>query len=385
MVEVKSGPNRCIICLCYRSPSQSSEEFDQFCRKWEETVRNINSCNPTSTLFLGDFNVKNSDWWNGDTTDVGGREIQSLAAQHGLQQLIDEPTHIPPNTSSSCIDLIFSLGNHLILDSGVLPSLYSRCHHQVTFCKVNFKIPLLPSYTRRIWDFSQANKDAIHRAINEINWDTFFAGLDINGQVSLLSETILNVFANFIPNKIITVRSKDDVWMTAEVKRVLLEKGKIYERYVKRGRRQEDFETLCEAQSRSRKAVKDAKRAYYSRLADSLNDPNLKSKKYWSIINQFLHKKKAPRIPPIRDNSNNLVSDTLGKANTFNQFFANQCSLINTDSVLPAETLATNLSLEGVNFDKAKILALIKGLNANKAHGWDEISIQMIQIMLNRL
>ena len=52
----------------------------------------------------------------------------------------------------------------------------------------------------------------------------------------------------------------------------------------------------------------------------------------------------------------------------------------NTDSVLPAETLATNLSLEGVNFDEAKILALIKVLNANKAHGWDEISIQMIQI-----
>ena len=250
----------------------------------------------------------------------------------------------------------------------------------MTFCNVNFKIPLPPSYTRKIWDFSRANKDAIRRAINEINWDIFFEGLDINEQVSVLNETLLNIFSNFVPNKIISVRSKDDVWMTAEVKRVLLEKSKIYERYVKRGRRPDDFVTLCEAQSRSRRAVRDAKRAHYSRLADSLNDPNLKSKKYWSIINQFLHKKKAPRIPPVRDSNNKLVADTSVKANTFNQFFAKQCSLIETDSVLPPEYFATDLKLDNVNLDEAKILALIQGLNANKAHGWDEISIQMIQI-----
>jgi len=116
--EMKTGANRFFLCLCYRSPSQNSDEFADFSRKWEET----NDCSPTAAIFLGDFNIRNSDWWDGDTTDPHGREIHNLATQHGLHQLIDGPTHILP-ASSSCIDLIFSSANHLALDSGTLPSL----------------------------------------------------------------------------------------------------------------------------------------------------------------------------------------------------------------------------------------------------------------------
>ena len=380
VVEIKTGSGRFFLCVCYRSPSQTPGEFDDFSSKWEETIINVNNCSPNSAIFLGDFNVKNSDWWNGDTTDAGGREIQNLATQHGLDQLIDGPTHIPPNASPSCIDLIFSSANHLSLDSGVLPSLYPRCHHQIVFCKIDFKIPFPPAYKRRIWDFSRANSTAIKRAMDMANWDRLFEGLDIDDQVSLLTETLLNIFSNFVPNKILTVKNKDSVWMTAGVKRLLLEKGKIYERYVKNGRTEEDFATLSEAQSRCKKAIKDAKKTYYTRLANSFNDPSLASKKYWSILNQFLHKKKSPRIPPVRNASNNLVADTLEKANIFNRFFANQCSLIETDSVLPPENFDIDLRLNNIVLDEAKVLELIRALDSNKAHGWDEISIQMVKI-----
>ena len=168
--------------------------------------------------------------------------------------------------------------------------------------------------------------------------------------------------------------------MTAEVKRILLEQGKVYRRYVKNGRRDEDRISLCEVQSRCRRAIKDAKNSFYSRLANSLNDPNLSSKKYWSILNQFLHKKKTPRIPPIRDASDALIADVPKKANIFNSFFARQCSLIATDSVLPPESFATNLRFDTILLDEAKILALIRALDNKKAYGWDEISIQIIKL-----
>ena len=85
VVEMKSGANRLFLCVCYRSPSQTSDEFEhdlRFSRKWEETIININHFSPTATIFLGDLNVKNSDWWGGHVTDPGGREIQELATQH---------------------------------------------------------------------------------------------------------------------------------------------------------------------------------------------------------------------------------------------------------------------------------------------------------------
>ena len=186
--------------------------------------------------------------------------------------------------------------------------------------------------------------------------------------------------SNFVPNKVITIRNKDAVWMTAQIKKALHEKSKVYERYVKNGRRKEDLKTLQEHQSRCRRAVRDAKNSHFSRLANKLNDPNVGSKKYWSILNQFFHKRKPPRIPPVRDSSNNLIADVPTKTNIFSQFFANQCSLIDTDSVLPQQNLLTNLTINNIALDEPKILALIRALSANKAHGWDEISTQMIKI-----
>ena len=377
--EVKSGVNKCFLCLCYRSPSQNSEQFDTFKLKWEETVININQCSPTLSIYIGDFNARNSDWWTGDTTDTEGRDLGDLAEQYSLFQVIDKPTHILPN-SSTCIDLIFTSVKNLTLESGVLPSLYPRCHHQVTFAKVNFKISFPQAYKRKIWDFSRADSRLIRRAMDEFDWDRAFTGVDLNRQVSLLTETITNIFSNFVPNKTITVRNKDALWMTDGVKRLILEKAKIYRRFVKRGRKVEDLQSLREITFRCKVAVKDAKDAYFSRLSNSLNDPNIDSKRYWSILNQFLHRRKIPKIPPVRDSNNVLISDVKTKADVFNSFFATQCSLIDTNSVLPPESFVTDLRLDSVVLDEAKVLALIRGLNVNKAHGWDDISIRMIKI-----
>ena len=199
-------------------------------------------------------------------------------------------------------------------------------------------------------------------------------------RVSFLSDCILNIFSNLVPNRIVTIRDKDALWMTPEIKRIILEKAKTYRRFVRNGRNPADRQILREVSYRCKLAIKDAKESYFTRLGNSLNDPNIGSKKYWSVLNQFLHKRKIPKIPPIRDERNVLVCDVSHKANIFNAFFANQCSLIETGSVLPPETFHTNARLGNLNFDEAKILALIKSLDVNKAHGWDEISSRMVKI-----
>ena len=233
--ELKSGANTLIFCLIYRSPSQDSDSFESFKVKWEETIQNIQDCSPTTSIFIGDFNVRNSDWWVNDITNSKGQDISEIASQYNLHQIIDKPTHILPG-SSSCIDLIFTSSEDFVSESGVLPTLHSRCHHQLVYAKFNFKIPLPPAYKRRIWDFSRADPISINRALGDINWDVAFHGLDLDSRVSFLTECVINVFTNLVPNKIITVRAKDALWMTPEIKRLLLEKAKIYKRYVKNGR-----------------------------------------------------------------------------------------------------------------------------------------------------
>ena len=66
--------------------------------------------------------------------------------------------------------------------------------------------------------------------------------------------------------------------------------------------------------------------------------------------------------------------------NTFNSFFAKQCSLIETGSELPAVYLLTHHHLESVNLDPVKILSVICTFDVSKAHGWDNVSVSMVKI-----
>ena len=83
--------------------------------------------------------------YDGATTDA-------LTSKFGLQQIIKEPTHISAE-SSSCIDLIFTSHQNLVMESGVNPSLHPNCHHQITYSKFNLKIHYPPSYEREIWHY----------------------------------------------------------------------------------------------------------------------------------------------------------------------------------------------------------------------------------------
>ena len=110
-----------------------------------------------------------------------------------------------------------------------------------------------------------------------------------------------------------------------------------------------------------------------------MNDPAITPKEYYSILHNSLHKRKIPKIPPIRPN-NTLLTDTLIKANTFNSFFTKQCSLVETGSELPADYLLTHHRLESVNLDPAYILCIICAFDVSKAHGWDDVSVRMVTI-----
>ena len=125
--------------------------------------------------------------------------------------------------------------------------------------------------------------------------------------------------------------------------------------------------------------IKIAKEKYLSLLGDKLNDQKIDTKKYWSVLHSFLNRCKIPHIPPIFHN-NTFVTNIPEKASLFNELFASQCIVTNTNSDLSPFSYATNLRLKTVIFDTEKIMSLIRPVNSNKAHGWDEISVNMVTI-----
>ena len=131
VVELKSKKYKCFITCLYRSPSQSDHEFNIFINDLEIALSKLNLESPLISVVLGDFNAKCNKWLSTDINNVSGVELDKLFSLSGFTQLINEPTNFEPNKRKTCIDLIFSSQPNLISESGVHPSLYQTCHHQI--------------------------------------------------------------------------------------------------------------------------------------------------------------------------------------------------------------------------------------------------------------
>ena len=139
---------------------------------FKKFLSDTSSCSSLFTIILGDFNARSSVWWTRDKTTIEGTQLESLTTVHGFHQLISQPTHVLPQTSS-CIDLIFTDQPNLIVDSGAHPSLHSN-HHQITYCKLNLSIEYPPPYEILVWDYNRANVEGIKKSIESVNSKVMF-------------------------------------------------------------------------------------------------------------------------------------------------------------------------------------------------------------------
>ena len=62
------------------------------------------------------------------------------------------------------------------------------------------------------------------RSIESFDWSKLFSGKNVHKQVKLFNKTLLNIFHNFIPNKIIVCEDKDPPWMNGEIKKMIKRK-----------------------------------------------------------------------------------------------------------------------------------------------------------------
>ena len=74
----------------YRSPSQSSIEFESFFSGFEDMLNSVLFSKSQFTVILVDFNARSSTWWSNDITNINGTLIDSLTTTHGFKQLISD-------------------------------------------------------------------------------------------------------------------------------------------------------------------------------------------------------------------------------------------------------------------------------------------------------
>ena len=78
-----------------------------------------------------------------------------------------------------------------------------------------------------------------------------------------------------------------------------------------------------------------------------------------------------------------FVTDIQTKANIFNNFFADQCTPLKNDIVLPtSQMLLTSSRLCALKFNEEEIIKIIRNLNVHKTHGHDDIILVLLLLLL---
>ena len=69
-------------------------EFNEFLTNFERLLKS------SLLVILADFNAQSKSWCLDDITTYEGSKIDPLTITHGLHQLISQPTHLPPTSST---------------------------------------------------------------------------------------------------------------------------------------------------------------------------------------------------------------------------------------------------------------------------------------------
>ena len=162
---------------------------------------------------------------------------------------------------------------------------------------------------------------------------------NVDDMVSILTDKLLSIMSDNIPNKVITVNDKDAPWVTPEVKRAIKRNRRVFDRWKGRGRPIGGRALVQQVQIETNNIIETAKESYTKDLGKKLCNPKSGSNVFWSAFKRLLNNKKLSNIPPLQEN-NNFVTSFTDKANIFNTYFDSICRPIDNGSLLPLLHLA---------------------------------------------
>ena len=155
----------------------------------------------------------------------------------------------------------------------------------------------------------------MQKSTSLFNWEKAFENLSIKEKAGLLNNTLLKIFCNYIPNKIVNCSYRDPPWISKQIKSKLKNRSKIRKECYRKG---QDPIIFAELRRISRMRIKNQ---LYSKRSNVLNDKHTDPKVYWTVLNNFLNNIKILSVLPVLA-SGETITNIVEKANIFNESFA---------------------------------------------------------------
>ena len=215
-------------------------------------------------------------------------------------------------------------------------------------------------------------------------WDLIFENqIGIDNIVQTVTNTLLEMAAETIPNRIITVRNGDLPWITTELRKLMRKRDRLRKKAKKK-----NSDYYWSKFKRIRNKVVDSLRAakstYHCKLCDKIKANKFGSKDWWNLVKQVSNiSQKSHGIKILVSDNDEIITDDHNKANALNNFFASQTYIDELHATLPDlpnhENAPDIPTLDRIVLTERNVEDILKTLDTSKAMGPDLINARILK------
>ena len=372
--------------VIYRPPSRttdaqtSKEEDDKFIKDIHKTLGKIRSHRASNKIICGDLNFGDVYNFHGG---LKGKPLDSIAApmfmEKGFIELIDIPTR-KIGMSTSLIDLIYVNKTDDVVLTATTPPI---ADHSGTFISMNTMTFKKPPKNFIKYDYDAANWDGIEEKLqllnNKFQYDDSIELCQgtIDKMALEFSETLIKIKNDHVPHKSVTIHEKDKPWLDSTTRKKLTKKNRAFKVYskaidsIKRNNTQtaaenDKIKKLFDKYKEKKKdfeyTARKSKQTFFNGLKKILSNPDVPSKKKFTMLNRLTNTGKDANIPPLIDNDK-VINNPLEKAQIFNKFFASKSKIQGKHDMPPKlDPIPTTSDLNDITTSHYEIGPFIKNM-----------------------
>jgi len=275
---------------------------------------------PNKIIYIvGDFNI---DLLKNDCHNIS-TDFTNILYSQSFFPLIHLPTRVT-KSSATLIDNIFC--NHLTPhDSGVIVSDFSD-HYPIFTTFKNIKTYSSDIIDNQKHNFSPNNIKNLQTFLESFNWEEILLISNVNEGFAKFNDILQNSINQFCPVQSIKAKKKKQPWMTSGLLISSIKKNKLYKKYISNPS-SSNKNIYLKYKNMYTKIVKAAEKLYFLNEF-SLNKSNLK--KTWDLIKISLNKNNSFCKIILKDDDDNLITDSKIISNKLNEHFSSVSTINDT-------------------------------------------------------
>ena len=372
-IEIINKTKHVLFGVFYRPPNSDSTYFSSI----EDSFHLATDTSINDIIITGDFNFNVLHAQH-------SRKIEALCRQFSLYQMITEPTHFTEN-SSSLLDIILVNNKNHVTTSGVGDPFLDQNirYHCPVFGVFKFTKPKVQCYKRHIWQYDRDDYDHMRALASTTNWHSLQDD-DVDIYALNLTNKILHIAKECIPNRVVTIRPSDPPWITTTIKRYIRKRKRIF-RKAKQTDSPHFWSKFRKIRNKVTSLIRDSKSSFHKSIADKLMSGSISSRDWWPTLKSFISPKSSSTIPPLEKNGTIYV-DEFEKAQLLNDFFTQQTHLDESNANLPNLVPFNGTSeLDSIILNSIEVESVLKSLASGKASGPNGLNNRILKELSKEL